>query len=132
MEHLTEEQLRTLKHDLERRQQSLREQIREELIRADNERFADLAGTVHDPGDESVADLVTDINNTLVGNYIRELRDVEAALERIAEGYYAVCDECGSDIPYARLKAYPTALRCVDDQERFERLNREQPGRPSL
>lgn len=132
MGHLSKEQQHTLKQKLETRRKDLREQIRTELLRADEERYTDLAGEVQDPGEESVADLLSDLNNSLIGNSIRELREVEAALQRFAEGSYGICDECGTEIPFPRLQAYPTASRCIEDQERFERLSREEPGRPSL
>lgn len=43
-----------------------------------------------------------------------ELADIERALARIEEGNYGVCQDCGKDIPPARLDAYPAATSCVD------------------
>ena len=51
---------------------------------------------------------------------IYELRDISAARERMADGHYGICNDCGVDIPLARLQAQPTASRCVPCQERFE------------
>ncbi len=45
-----------------------------------------------------------------------ELGDIEAALERMGAGTYGQCTDCGVTIPSARLKAYPTAKRCIDCQ----------------
>lgn len=45
---------------------------------------------------------------------------VQAALERVAEGSYGVCVDCGRSIPDERLEAIPEALRCIDDQRRFD------------
>ncbi|WP_303909340.1 TraR/DksA family transcriptional regulator [Thiohalomonas denitrificans] len=132
MDHLSEEQRRALRHRLQERHQQLRDQIREELLRADRERYSDLAGQVHDPGEESVADLLSDVNNSIVDNYLRDLRHVEIALERMNEGTYGICDECGIEIPFERLDAYPTAIRCIEDQEIYEKLYRERRHRPSL
>jgi DnaK suppressor protein len=50
-----------------------------------------------------------------------ELRDIEAARERMERGYYGQCTDCGNDIPPARLEAQPWAARCVACQELFER-----------
>ncbi|SOC56866.1 TraR/DksA family transcriptional regulator [Ornithinimicrobium cerasi] len=41
------------------------------------------------------------------------LRDVDAALERLADGTYGVCEVCGQPIPAGRLEARPTARTCV-------------------
>jgi DnaK suppressor protein len=51
---------------------------------------------------------------------IDELRAIVAARERMADGHYGICVDCGTDIPLARLQAQPTASRCVPCQERFE------------
>ncbi len=102
------------------------------MLKADNEHYSDLAGQVHDPGEESVADLLSDLNNAVIDNYLRELRHVEVALEHMNEGTYGLCDVCGTEIPFERLEAYPTAIRCIEDQERYEKLYRERHHRPSL
>lgn len=52
---------------------------------------------------------------------IGELRDIEDARERMADGSYGACEECGRDIPVQRLLAQPSARRCVTCQEKFER-----------
>jgi DnaK suppressor protein len=43
----------------------------------------------------------------------RELREVEAALARIAEGSYGRCVECGGAIGRQRLLACPEGSRCT-------------------
>jgi len=42
------------------------------------------------------------------------------AKDRIREGTYGLCEECGSRIPLRRLQAMPTATLCVECQERRE------------
>jgi len=44
---------------------------------------------------------------------IREIRQIDGALKRIAEGTYGVCSQCGGDIDPKRLRAMPTATRCI-------------------
>ena len=49
------------------------------------------------------------------------LASIEAALERIEEGTYGQCEECGVKIPKTRLNAIPYAtlcVRCAEQQER--------------
>jgi DnaK suppressor protein len=48
------------------------------------------------------------------------LTQIEASLERIEEGTYGHCDECGVKIPKSRLNAIPYAtlcVRCAEQQE---------------
>lgn len=117
---LTQNQLREFKQQLKDRYYELREEIRLELLRSDNEHFIDLAGQVHDLEEESVADLLVDIELTLVDMHITEIRDIDASLIRIAEGNYGVCGDCKGEIIAERLKAYPTATRCRRCQTAYE------------
>jgi RNA polymerase-binding transcription factor DksA len=50
-----------------------------------------------------------------------ELRDIDDALRRLADGTYGICEECGKPIDEARLEAVPWARYCVVDQARVER-----------
>jgi RNA polymerase-binding transcription factor DksA len=55
---------------------------------------------------------------------VAELREVDAARRRLAEGVYGVCVDCGSDIGLQRLRAEPAAARCIECQERHEKTYR--------
>jgi len=44
---------------------------------------------------------------------IQEIRQIQGALKRIAEGTYGVCVQCGAEIDPKRLKALPIAARCI-------------------
>jgi DnaK suppressor protein len=101
------------------RASALQVEIRAEL--AANSNYADIAGTVTDLGDAAVADLLSDIGNANVARDIAELRDIEAAKQRIGAGKYGRCPDCGKDIAYQRLIAHPTAKRCEPCQIRFEK-----------
>jgi DnaK suppressor protein len=46
------------------------------------------------------------------------LRQVEEALDRMNEGTYGVCDECGQVISPKRLEAVPWASYCISCQEK--------------
>ncbi len=43
-----------------------------------------------------------------------ELREIDTALERMAEGKYGTCGECGAKIGKERLKALPHAQLCIN------------------
>lgn len=117
---LSEGQISQLKGRLRHRFDALREEVRRELVRSDHERYADLAGDVADPGDESTADLLADLNLAVIDHHINEIRAVEGALLRIASGTYGVCVDCDEPIALARLHAQPTANRCQQCQTGHE------------
>ncbi|MBO9513612.1 MAG: TraR/DksA family transcriptional regulator [Variovorax sp.] len=50
-----------------------------------------------------------------------ELRQIAAAKERMRQGRYGLCIDCGAPIPRARLEVQPASERCVPCQEAFER-----------
>ena len=59
---------------------------------------------------------------SLLRNSERVLAQVEAALVRIDQGVYGVCDRCGQHIDPARLKALPYAQLCMSCQQRSEQI----------
>jgi DnaK suppressor protein len=57
---------------------------------------------------------------SLMENEGLTLEQIESSLERIEEGTYGQCEECGVKIPKARLNAIPYAtlcVRCAEQQE---------------
>jgi DnaK suppressor protein len=42
-----------------------------------------------------------------------EIRQIEAALQRISDGTYGTCAKCGETIDPRRLKALPTSATCI-------------------
>jgi len=44
----------------------------------------------------------------------QSIRVIKAALARIEDGTYGICESCGEEIGEARLSAVPEATRCVD------------------
>lgn len=98
----------------------LREEIRQALLRSDEERYIGIAEQARDAEDDSFADLIIDVNLAEVDRDLAELRDIDVALERLAEGTYGRCDMCAEAIDRARLEAQPTAVRCLICQTKFE------------
>ena len=50
----------------------------------------------------------------------QELNMIEQALQRIEDGEYFICSECGADIPAERLKLLPYTTLCVNCAEKLE------------
>jgi RNA polymerase-binding transcription factor DksA len=115
---------------LDREQQLIRE-LEAGRQRASVESFTQIAGEARDVGDASLADATTDAVNAERERDSSELREVQAALERIDAGTYGLCMKCGEPIDPQRLKALPTAR--YDVQHEAERERREgQPNPPTL
>jgi RNA polymerase-binding transcription factor DksA len=54
-----------------------------------------------------------ELNSTLLETEQGLARDIAAALDRIHLGTFGVCEECGKEIPAARLDAIPYSQYCV-------------------
>jgi RNA polymerase-binding transcription factor DksA len=128
---LTEQQARELSRIVETRRNALLGELREDAARSREQPYAEHAGPAPDSGDESVATLIADLEQADMTRDLDELRALEAARERIKDGGYGECIDCGNDIVYERLKAFPAALRCVRCQERHEKTYGGTP-KPSL
>lgn len=50
----------------------------------------------------------------LAAKTVTEIRDVDAALVRVAAGTYGLCEHCGEVIEELRLRALPMTTLCID------------------
>lgn len=79
-------------------------------------------------------DGVADLGDMSVNSYSREVlynlsevqrqrvQDIDAALERLEQGVYGICAECGEEIDPQRLQVRPFSRYCIDcktDLEKF-------------
>ena len=128
---LTTEQTRELKSLISGRRNALIAELSEDVRKTRAERYGEVAGEVPDHGDESVASLIADLDQAELSLDVDELRGLEAARERIAKGDYGVCVDCGRDIGFERLRAAPSAIRCIACQTLHEKTFAG-PGNPSL
>ncbi len=63
---------------------------------------------------DGTTEAVERINTTALARSIaRSLADVDHALVKLDEGSYGRCDDCGAEIPAARLAARPATALCV-------------------
>lgn len=114
------------RRQLEERATALRSEVKLLRSEAPGGVGRDQAGNVEDTGakgEEHTRDAVRDVE---LLRDTEELQDIAAARQRLNDGTYGECIDCGCDIPPARLAVQPAAARCVPCQERFER------GAPAL
>jgi RNA polymerase-binding transcription factor DksA len=97
----------------------------------DGMRDGELAHYDQHPADQGTETFEQELDATTDILLADEARSVELAQERLAEGTYGTCVDCGKEIPEARLEAIPEAIRCIDDQNRYEAQLRARGGPPA-
>lgn len=53
---------------------------------------------------------------------LAELRQIEHAMQRAADGQYGTCEDCGGGIAARRLEVVPAATRCISCQGLLEEV----------
>lgn len=109
-----------LKEMLESRRSEIEMSIRGRMAAVREEHATVDRRNSADDGEVSDVDIQEDIEITLVQLQRETLTRIRAALQRLEQGLYGRCTECGEDIPAARLRAVPFAVRCVDCEDARE------------
>lgn len=120
MNGLSAKEVEYLRQRLRDEHAQLRSEVASELARGEQGRYLDLAGQVHDRGDEAVADLLEDLEIVALDRHVHRVRLIETALAAIDQGRYGLCHVCGEQIGGARLNAEPAAERCIGCQTTLE------------
>ena len=113
MAKFTEDQLIQLKVALHKRYLDLQEEIHNELADTRDIRDSDLA--------EYLNHIPEDIDTALVDRQINEMEELEMSLKYLSELEIGDCIDCGDEIRFERLLAYPSAQRCVQCQHQYEK-----------
>ena len=82
-------------------------------------------------GTPDIGDEASDLSNRQLLLSLNEadrakLMEIDEALERIEEGTYGICEECGEPISIKRLEVKPTAIYCVECKSRLEKLQKRE------
>ena len=115
-----EEFMEALKEELLKKRAELRANIDNELNELRGEEghhLADMEDLASDTSDSSAAFQILELEAA-------EFEEIDLALEKIDEGTYGLCEECGETIGLERLKALPFATLCIDCKRREERFRR--------
>jgi DnaK suppressor protein len=100
---------------------ALQERVQTQLHCSDDPQQVSLARHLAEAGDWVIADLQGDIDISMIEHELSTLRDIDAALKRIANGTYGTCMSCSKEIDPKRLNAQPAARMCVVCKEAFEK-----------
>lgn len=126
---LTEEQVEFLRGELTK--------ARAELIRRSQEQLAveqqrrPEGEPLGDAADQSGISFDQGLFAGLSGNAYLRLKEIDAALERIAQGGYGICEGTGEPIGFPRLKVEPWTRFSTEYQEYLERESGRR-GSPTL
>jgi DnaK suppressor protein len=74
-----------------------------------------------DLGDRALSTVIRDLSYQLTAGERDMLRRIDEALDRIEEGQYGACLECGKKVQTGRLDAVPWARHCIECQELQDR-----------
>jgi RNA polymerase-binding transcription factor DksA len=120
---LTDTQRQTLRDLLAQRKLALEEEVA--APRAKRER-GERVHEVQDRKDEADDEAQATTDDAEQQRDVDELEQIVAAQQRMAEGSYGECEDCGETIDIRRLLVLPAARRCADCQAERER---RPPGR---
>lgn len=99
--------------------------MRDDLIRDITRRLKETSKNINedigDDVDSCFQERAREFDLLLSKREKEKLRLIEEALDKIEEGTYGTCEECGGKIPKGRMKAMPFALYCVDCKEMIEK-----------
>ncbi|MDD3006853.1 MAG: TraR/DksA C4-type zinc finger protein [Candidatus Pacebacteria bacterium] len=120
MEGLSQEQLDDFKNKLVERRQSVEGQL-QTFAKKNSDIKNDYETVFEQVGDseEENADEVATYEEKLAIEHEMEddLQDIDEALERIKNGTYGICTNCGQNIDAERLRAIPEAKFCIKCEE---------------
>lgn len=114
------------KKDIEHFKKLLTDQLEELLSQADDTVTGMTAPKENFPDPTDRASLEADRNFML---RIRDresklIKKVKKALQRIEDGTFGTCEQCGEDISIKRLNARPVTTQCIDCKTKEEALEK--------
>jgi len=107
--------------EFERRLRKARREVWRTVVQTDEELATLEAHQAGAPTEDAGTFTVADVLSRLDGAERHLLDEIDAAQARLAAGTFGACEKCGTSIPLGRLRAVPTARRCVVCQRAAER-----------
>ncbi|MBH0208791.1 MAG: RNA polymerase-binding protein DksA [Nitrospira sp.] len=97
-----------IRQDLERQRAAILNETGEVLTHRENpEAFPDVSDQASAEVDQGFSMRIRDRERKL-------LKKIDEALERMTTETYGICEGCGGEIPYKRLKARPVTTFCIE------------------
>lgn len=114
--------LSELRHMLQQRRRDIVYGVHELIREATEDASLSRANEVRDACDEREAMLQAEVRFALLSVKSEMVIRIDLALQRLSDGRYGSCDDCGEDIAESRLQIVPFAERCRQCQEQHEDL----------
>ncbi len=100
----------------------------EEAVQKGTATIEDMQGALEvfaDPADRATMESDRAFVLRLRDRELKLIKKIKGALQRLEDGTYGICEECGEEIGVARLKARPVTklcIRCKSKQEEEESI----------
>lgn len=101
--------------------------LREDLFQDTGEELGSQYGIPLDPPESGLIGFLEDMGLSLADMRQEELTRMEEAEQKLRDGTYGLCDECGKEIDDRRLEAVPFTIYCIDCQRKHEMLRYPPP-----
>ncbi len=88
-----------------------RDDLAIKLQQMSQEQFSD--GQVQDQADQAIASTMESLQGSLQETELNRYKMILRALEKIEDGSYGICIDCGNEISEKRLLSFPDAARCI-------------------
>lgn len=110
------------KKELEEFRRILNDQLKELLSQAGDtvSGMSSTKETFPDPTDRASAETDRNFMLRIRDRESKLIKKIKQALDRIENGTFGICDDCGEDIGMARLKARPVTTQCIDCKTKQE------------
>ena len=114
------------KKDREYFKKYLTERLEELLNQADNtvSGMTETKENFPDPTDRAALEADRNFMLRIRDREAKLIKKIKAALDRIDNDTYGVCESCGEDISLKRLKARPVTTQCIDCKSKEEALEK--------
>lgn len=89
----------------------------------------ELSSADQHPAELATETMERELDQSVVQHVLAELTETEAALKKLDEGTYGLCEACGKPIAEPRLEALPAARYCIEDQAKLARNGRRNGAR---
>ena len=119
---ISDERTERLRHWLLTRRKAVQREIDESLARHRESQGQWREDAAADPDDMSSRDSQGHNLVSILVARNQMARQLDAALQRLDDGRYGVCEDCLTPIAERRLEAIPFARRCLECQRQAEQL----------
>ena len=120
MSEQNEERRERLRNLLLENKRKLWSELREEVFRSTGEDLNAQFDIPQDPGEQSLIDLLGDMNLSLADIRRQALTQMDEAMGRLESGDYGICNDCGREIDERRLAVTPYTIYCTECQKKRE------------